>query len=94
MRRHFLFILFSLMFACACPFAASAADYGTPWDGAAQAEVTPLLGGAYLVNTAAELAWVAAQDTDYVGWTVVLHKYTLSREKEILKKIRYFIFSC
>ena len=23
-----------------------------------------------------------------------LHKYTLSREKEILKKIRYFIFSC
>jgi hypothetical protein len=72
MRRHFLFILFSLMFACACPFAASAADYGTPWDGAAQAEVTPLLGGAYLVNTAAELAWVAAQDTDYVGWTVVL----------------------
>lgn len=60
------------MFACACPFAASAANYGTPWDGTAQAEVTPGLGDPYLVSSAAELAWVAAQDTDYVGWTIVL----------------------
>lgn len=70
MKKHFLPFLF-LMFACAYSLASYATgEVYDEWDGTSKEAMSgPTI---YTVTTAAELAWLADQDEDFEGATIIL----------------------
>ena len=69
MKKQFLPFLF-LLIACACPLALYATgEVYDRWDGTTD----PVAAGTtYYVSTARQLAWIAEQDNDFAGKTIVL----------------------
>ena len=74
MRKSFL-SLFFLLFACVCPLALHASNEAhNAWDGSTKTPAA-LSGGVYTVSTAAQLAWIAEQNEDFAGKTIVLQQH-------------------
>ena len=72
MRKNLLSSFFILLFAYACALPALAAnELYDVWDGVTLAPVD-VSGNTVTITAASELAWLAAQNTDYAGKTVTL----------------------